>query len=127
MFYKVDDELYDLVPAAQHLSESILSKLKEMAGLVPKRHSFWGVRRRLATKPEPPTASPKQGRIQLSCGQATIDMVAEVYTYDFGERIHLTFSPCSAVTSERAQRVLSLLMDRHHRNRRFGEQPPESS
>ena len=113
LFYKIEDELYDLLPAPQLLSENIVRDLKEMAGLGPERPGFAGLFRRLARKPEPQPATPKQGHIQLSCGQATIDMVAEIYTYNFGERILLTFSPYSTATSESAQQVLTRLMDRH--------------
>ena len=89
------------------MSENIVRDLKEMAGLGPERPGFAGLFHRLARKPEPQPATPKQGASSSACGHATIDMVAEVYTYNFGERILLNFSPYSTVTSERAQHVLT--------------------
>jgi hypothetical protein len=111
MFYEVDGQFYELVPAPGLLAPLVARDLAIMAGFERPDDRVPGLLRRLADwihRPDPPLIP---GRIRWRHGDFEGDIEVVIYPSEWGDRLFLRLPEIPVVASDRAQARLIQIME----------------
>jgi hypothetical protein len=111
LFYEVDEQIHELVPPPQHLADEITREIKAVAGFYSMRRRLADLLRRLASMLDAQKEQSSQSTFQMVGGDDKIDISAQVYSSEIGDRVFLRLSNCPASLSERAQHAMKEIFD----------------
>jgi hypothetical protein len=111
LYYEVDGQIHELVPPPEHLAETIIREIKAVAGFGSTRRRFADLLRRLAS-----TLGTQPGQLSLATfqivgGNDKIDISAQAYSSEMGERVVQRLANCPMSLSERAQHAFREIFD----------------
>ena len=106
LLYEVDGQIHELVPPPQHLAKAIIREMKAVAGFYSMRRRLAEFLRRLASMLDSQTEQSSRSTFQIVGGEDRVDISAQVYSSEIGDRVFLTLSDCAVSLSERAQHAM---------------------
>jgi hypothetical protein len=111
IFYEVDGQFHELVPAPGFVAPLIARDLAILAGFEAPVDRAPGLRRRLADWIDPPDPPVNPGRIRWRHGDFEADIEMVIYPSNWGDRLFLRLPEIPVVASDRAQALLRQIME----------------